>query len=117
MKQEETSRRTKPILFASLAALASVVLASACCLPLIPFLFAAGAAGTSAFFVKLRPLLVAASVLSIAFGFYQSWRAKKCKCQPSMLSMILLWFSLVVVLAFLLAPQALANFLANVLAG
>jgi hypothetical protein len=117
MKQDEASRRTKRSVFASLAALGSVILASSCCLPLVPFLFAAGAAGSSAVFIKLRPFLMAASVLSIAFGFYQSWRAKKCKCQPSVLSTILLWFSFAVVLAFLLFPQAVANLLANVLVG
>ena len=41
--------------FASLAALGSAILASSCCLPLLPFLLAAGAAGTSAFFVRIRP--------------------------------------------------------------
>jgi hypothetical protein len=117
MKQNETSSRTRSTALASLAALGSVILASSCCLPLMPFLLAAGAAGTSTFFVKLRPFLMAASVLSVAFGFYESWRAKKCKCQPSVLSTILLWFSLGVVLAFLLFPQAIANLLADALAG
>jgi uncharacterized membrane protein YidH (DUF202 family) len=117
MKQEGASRRTKRTAFASLAALGSVILASSCCLPLVPFLFAAGAAGTSAFFVRLRPFLMTASVLSIAFGFYQWWQAKKCECRPSVMSTMLLWFSLAVVLVFLLFPQAIANLLANVLAG
>jgi cytochrome bd-type quinol oxidase subunit 2 len=102
---------------ASLAALGSVVLASSCCLPLLPFVFAAGAAGTSAFFVKVRPFLLALSLLSIAFGFYQAWRAKQCKCKPNVLSTILLWFSTVVVVAFILFPQVIANFIANLLAG
>jgi hypothetical protein len=44
-------------------------LSSRCCLPLLPFVLAAGTAGSSAFFVKLRPFLVSASVLFIAFGF------------------------------------------------
>src|SRR3984957_5431151 len=59
---------------ASLAALGSVIAASSCCLPLLPFLFAAGAAGTSAFVAQLRPYLLVLSVLLIAFGFYKSWR-------------------------------------------
>jgi hypothetical protein len=117
MKQEETRSRTRNTAPASLAALGSVILASSCCLPLMPFLFAAGAAGTSTFFVKLRPFLMAASVLFVAFGFYQSWRAKKCNCRSGALSTVLLWFSLVVVLVFLLFPQAIANLLANALAG
>src|SRR5260370_2661072 len=87
----ENGPRSKRTIAASVAALGSVILASSCCLPLLPFLFAAGAAGTSAFFVKLRPFLLAASVLFIAFGFYQRWRAKQCKSKPSLLSAILLW--------------------------
>ena len=53
---------------ASLAALGSVIAASSCCLPLLPFLFAAGAAGTSAFVAQLRPYLLVLSVLLIAFA-------------------------------------------------
>ncbi len=120
MEAERVSDKTqasKRTIVASLAALASVVLASSCCLPLLPFLFAAGAAGSSAFFVRLRPFLLAASVLLIAFGFYQRWRAKQCQCKPSLMSTILLWFSAIVVLVFILFPQAIANILANLLAG
>jgi hypothetical protein len=108
---------SKRTIIASLSALGGMVLASSCCLPLAPFLLAAGTAGSSAFFVKLRPFLLAGSVLSIGFGFYQSWRAKQCKCQPSLLSTILLWFSAIVVLLFILFPQAIANLLANILGG
>ena len=113
----ENAPQAKGTVIASLAALGSVVLASSCCLPLLPFLFAAGAAGTSAFFVKIRPFLLAASLLFIAFGFYQAWRAKKCTRKPNVLSTILLWFSAVVVVAFILFPQAIANFIANLVAG
>ena len=102
---------------ASLAALGSVVLASSCCLPMFPFIFAAGAAGSSAFFTKARPFLLAVSLLSIGFAFYQRWRAKKCNCKPNLLSTIILWFSVVVVLMFFLFPQVIANFVANFLAG
>ena len=113
----ENGPQAKRTVIASLAALGSVVLASSCCLPLLPFLFAAGAAGTSAFFVKIRPFLLAASLFFIAFGFYQAWRAKQCKCKPNVISTILLWFATVVVVAFILFPQAIANFVANLLAG
>src|SRR6267142_2520143 len=93
----ENSARSKRTIAAGLAALGSVVVASSCCLPLLPFLFAAGAAGTSAFFVRVRPFLLAASVMLIALGFYQRWRAKQCRCKPSLVSTILLWFSAIVV--------------------
>jgi hypothetical protein len=118
--RRETSQngpRSKRTTIASLAALGSVVLASSCCLPVLPFLLAAGTAGTSAFFARVRPFLLAASVLLIAFGFYQRWRAKQCQCKPNVLSAILLWFSAIVVLVFILFPQAIANLVANLLAG
>ena len=111
----KASRSGRTIL-ASLAALGSVVLASTCCLPMFPFIFAAGAAGSSAFFARARPFLLAASLLSIAFAFYQRWRAKQCQCKPSLLSTIVLWFSVVTVLTFFLFPQVIANLVANFLA-
>lgn len=122
MQQTEiTEQKNKPgskgTVVASLGALASVIAASSCCLPLLPFLFAAGAAGTSAFVGKLRPYLLVISVLLIAFAFYKSWRAKQCNCKPSRVSTVLLWFSAVVVFVFIFFPQIVANFLANVLAG
>src|SRR5713101_4391664 len=113
----EKSPGSKSTIIASLAALGSVILASSCCLPLLPFLFAAGAAGSSAFFVRVRPFLLAASVLLIALGFYQSWRARQCQCKPNLVSTILLWCSAIVVLVFILFPQAIANILANLLPG
>ncbi len=108
--------RSKSTIGASLAALGSVVLASSCCLPMFPFLLAAGAAGSSAFFVRVRPFLLVASVLLVAFGFYQRWRAKQCNSRPSVLSAILLWCSAVVVVVSILFPQIIANLVANFLA-
>ena len=102
---------------ASLAALGSVIAASSCCLPLLPFLFAAGAASTSAFVAQLRPYLLVLSVLLIAFGFYKSWRAKQCDCKPSWVSTFLLWFSAFVVFVFIFFPQVIANLVADLLAG
>src|SRR6266404_3947962 len=102
---------------ASLAALGSVIAASSCCLPLLPFLFAAGAAGTSAFFAQLRPYLLVVSVLLIAFGFYKSWRAKQCNCKPSRISAFLLWLSAIVVFVFHLLSTVIANLVADLSAG
>jgi hypothetical protein len=102
---------------ASLAALGSVIAVSSCCLPLLPFLFAAGAAGTSAFVVQLRPYLLVLSVLLIAFGFYKSWRAGQCNCKPSRISTFLLWFSAFAVFVFIFFPQVIANLVADLLAG
>jgi uncharacterized membrane protein YdjX (TVP38/TMEM64 family) len=117
MSTELKGSRSKRTIAASLAALGSVVLASSCCLPMFPFLLAAGAAGSSAFFVRIRPFLLAASALLIAFGFYQRWHAKQCNCRPNPLSAILLWFSAGVVVVSILFPQIIANLVANLLSG
>src|ERR1700730_11116224 len=102
---------------ASLAALGTVIAVSSCCLPLLPFLFAAGAAGTSAFVGQLRPYLLGLSVLLIDFGFYKSWRATQCNCKPSRISTFLLWFSAFVVFVFIFFPQVIGNLVADLLAG
>jgi uncharacterized membrane protein len=112
-KNKSGSRST---VVASLAALGSVIAASSCCVPLLPFLFAAGVAGTSAFVAQLRPYLLVLSVLLIAFGFYKSWRAKQCNCQPSRISTFFLWFSAIVVFVFIFFPQVIANLVADLVA-
>ncbi len=116
-QQQANKSDSRSTVAASLAALGSVIAASSCCLPLVPFLFAAGAAGMSAFVGKLRPYLLVLSVLLIAFGFYKSWRAKQCNCRPSKISTALLWFSAIVVFVFIFFPQVIANLVADLLAG
>jgi hypothetical protein len=101
---------------ASVAALGTAMLASSCCLPLFPFLAAAGAAGSSAFFVKLRPFLVVAAIGLVGFGFYQGRRAKKCGREQGIVSKALLWFSAVVVVVFTFFPQIMANVVADLIA-
>ena len=115
--QEKNKSGSASTAAASLAALGSVIVASSCCLPLLPFLFAAGAAGTSAFIAQFRSYLLVVSVLLIVFGFYKSWRAKQCNCKPSRLSTFLLWFSAIVVFVFIFFPQVIANLVADLLAG
>ena len=115
--QQRNKSGSRSTVVASLAALGSVIAASSCCVPLLPFLFAAGAAGTSAFFARLRPYLLILSVLLIAFGFYKSWRAKQCNCKPSRMTTFLLWFSAIVVFVFIFFPQVIANLVADLLAG
>src|SRR5215472_14544733 len=92
--QATSNSGSRSVTVTSLAALGSVIAASSCCLPVLPFLFAAGAAGASAFMAQLRPYLLALSVLLIGFGFYESWRARQCNGKPSLTSTVLLWFSL-----------------------
>src|SRR3984957_6484742 len=115
--QAASKSGSRSTVVASLAALGSVIAASSCCLPFLPFLFAAGAAGTSAFVAQLRPYLLVLSVLLIAFGFYKSWLAKQCNCKPSRIRTFLLWFSAIVVFRFIFFPQVIANLVADLLAG
>lgn len=121
MQKEAIQRASEPgskgAIFASLGALASVIAAASCCLPLLPFLFAAGTASVSAFVGSARPYLLVVSVLFIGFAFYKSWRARQCNRKPSRISTFLLWFSAIVVFVFIFFPQVIANFLANLLAG
>jgi mercuric ion transport protein len=105
-----TSRRTN---LASVGAVTSALAASSCCLPLFPFVAAAGAAGGSALLAALRPYLLGASVALIGYGFYQARRAKRCNCRPSLASAILLWSSTAIVAVMILFPQAIAAVLAG----
>jgi hypothetical protein len=116
-EQQRNKSGSRNTVIASIAALSSVIVASSCCLPVLPLLFAAGAAGASAFIAQLRPYLLAVSVFSIAFGFYKSWRAKQCEGKRSRTSIFLLWFSAIVVFVFVFFPQVVANLVADLLAG
>jgi cytochrome bd-type quinol oxidase subunit 2 len=102
--------------FASLAAIGSVLVASSCCLPILPFMMAAGLAGSSTLLSAARPYLLAASILFIAYGFYQTWRAKKCQRRPSAIASVLLWASAVFVVVSIFFPQVMANAAAGLLA-
>jgi len=100
-------------ILASTVALVSAVAASSCCLPLLPFVAAAGLAGSSAWLAAVRPYLLAASVLLIGFAFFQSHRAKQCNCGPSRLSTMVLWLSAAVVAVMILFPQVVAALVAG----
>ncbi len=101
---------------ASVAAIIGVIAASSCCLPILPFVFAAGLAGSSTVLTTLRPYLLAVSVLFIAYGFYQAWRSKRCSRKPNTVSSVLLWLSAVFVFTSIVFPQVLANAAADLLA-
>lgn len=101
---------------AGVAAIGSVLAASSCCLPVLPFVFAAGVAGSATFLTILRPYLLGLSGVLVAYGFYQAWRAKQCRSQTSVVSEILLWTSALFVIVSIFFPQLLANAAANLLA-
>ena len=104
---------------AAISAVGSVLAAGTCCLPVLPFVLAAGTAGStrflSSFISPLRPYLLGASVVFVALGFYQSRRASQCNCKPSILSQVVLWLSAVIVAISILLPQAFADLLARLL--
>ncbi len=69
---------TRGTLASSAAAVASALAALSCCLPLGPFLLAAGSAGASGIFLSLQPYLIAFSVLMLIVGFVQAFRVRQC---------------------------------------
>ena len=109
----DNGRRTTLV---SIAAVGGVLAASSCCLPVLPFVVAAGFAGGSTFLSAARPYLLGVSILLIAYGFYQAGRAKKCKLRPSVVGSVLLWVSAVFVFISIFFPQVMANAAADLLA-
>ena len=99
---------------ASLAAIGSILAATSCCLPLLPFVMAAGLAGTSTFLLEARPYLLVGSVAFIAYGFYHSWRAKQCQRRTSAIASALLWLSAAFVFVSIFFPQVMANAIAGI---
>lgn len=116
-----TSGQSSPkgTLVAALSAVGSILAATTCCLPVLPFVLAAGTAGTATFLSSLigalRPYLLGASVLFVALGFYQSRRASKCNCKLSVLSQVVLWLSALIVAISILIPQAFADLVERLL--
>jgi hypothetical protein len=103
----------------AISAVGSILAAATCCLPVLPFVLAAGTASTatflSSFVSALRPYLLGVSVLFIALGFYQSRRASQCNCKPSVLSQVVLWASALIVAISILLPQAFADLVERLL--
>jgi hypothetical protein len=123
---EETANNTIPdtgarhsairTALASIGAIGSVLAASSCCLPILPFFLAAGFAGSATFLSAARPYLLGASILFIGYGFYQARRAKKCQRRPNVIASILLWVAAVFVVMSIFFPQVMANASASLLA-
>jgi len=77
--------------------------ALSCCLPLGPFLLAAGSAGASGIFVSLQPYLIAFAVLMLAVGVVQAFRARQCGRRRRALNVAVLLCSTGLVAAMLFA--------------
>ena len=110
---------SKGTLAAALSAVGSVLAAATCCLPVLPFVLAAGTASSATFlstYIRaLRPYLLGISVLFITLGFYQSRRASQCNCKPSVLNQVVLWLSALIVAISILLPQAFADLIERLL--
>jgi len=76
MPQQSSSPRGT--LASSAAAVGSALAALSCCLPLGPFLLAAGSAGVAGVFLSLQPYLIGFSILMLIAGFVQAFRARRC---------------------------------------
>lgn len=110
-----SSRRTAGRL-ASVGAVISAVLSSACCwLPLLLLAFGASAAGVSGFFERYRPVFLGASTVLLAAGFYFVY-VRKPACEPDAACSVpnarltrinrgMLWVAAVFVATFALFPN------------
>lgn len=112
MIKETIEVETKRVWVAPMAAIVSAIGSLACCLP-FAFLAALGAAGASAVFAWLRPWLLAFSGIMLIVGFIQVYRGGKSCRRPSVLSVGLLWFAVVVFLFMLFFPQQVSGLLAG----
>lgn len=88
----------------SLAAIASVIAATTCCLPVGVLWLAAASAGVGTLLDRYRPWLVGLSIALILFGFWQSRRAQSCSPARRRLNVTLLLLSAFFVGASLLLP-------------
>lgn len=101
--------------WASVGAMASAVLSSACCwLPLLLLALGVSAGGVAGFLDAYRPWLLGAAALLLAVAFYLTYfRAPVCppgdSCPPRsrlrLFNQVILWLATAVVLAFALFPN------------
>lgn len=115
MEPPESRSGTAHSAAASIAAIGSVLAASACCLPVLPFAVGAGFAGVSVFLTAARPYLLGLSVVFIALGFHQARQAKRCNRKPRIAAPLLLWLSTIFVAISIFFPQTMANAAADLL--
>ena len=97
---------------APVAAVVSAISCMACCLP-FGIAAAAGTAGLSVVLEPVRPYLMAASGVLILFGVWQLYRGGRTCRRRSRASLVVFWTCAAVVVAMILMPQLVANFLAD----
>ncbi|MCX6594930.1 MAG: hypothetical protein NTV70_01010 [Acidobacteria bacterium] len=101
-------------LFAPLSAIAGILAASLCCLPLGTFLLAAGS-GSAAFLMPpgAQPWLMGFAALMLGVGFWQTYFRKSCRTDRGPFSIAVLWLATLAIGAMWLLPQQVAGLLAG----
>lgn len=95
-----------------MAAVVSALSCMACCLP-FGVAAAAGTAGLGLVLEPLRPYLMAVSGALILFGVWQLY-SRGASCQRrSRVSLVVFWTCAAVVVTLMIAPQIVANLLAD----
>ena len=97
---------------APVAAVVSAVSCMACCLPL-GIAAAAGTAGLSLVLEPIRPYLMALSGALILFGVWQLYRRGPSCQRRNRASTVVFWTCAAIVALMMVAPQIVANFLAD----
>ncbi len=101
-------------LFAPLSAIAGILAASLCCLPIGTFLLAAGS-GSAAFLLPpgAQPWLMGFAVVMLGAGFWQTYFRKSCRTDRGPFSIAVLWLATFAIGAMWLLPQQVAGLLAG----
>ena len=97
---------------APVAAVVGALSSMACCLP-FGIAAAAGTAGLGVVLEPVRPYLMAASAVLILFGLWQLYRRGPVCARRSRASIVVFWTCAAVVLTLIIAPQIVANLLAD----
>ena len=98
--------------FAPVAAVVSAISCMACCLP-FGFAAAAGTAGLGLVLEPIRPYLLAISGALMLFALWQLYRRGPSCEHRSRTGVIVFWTCAALFLLVIVAPQILANFLAD----
>jgi copper chaperone CopZ len=102
----------KENVFVGGAVFAAIASSLCCVLPLIAVVFGLGAFGAASVFEPLRPYLLVLAFSALAYGFYQVYfqrekcaKGESCATKPvNKLNQMFLWFGLLMISAFALAP-------------
>jgi hypothetical protein len=97
---------------ASASAVMSAIATLACCVP-VGFAAAAGLAGISLTLSRYRVWFLGASLVLLAVGFIEHYRAPQCDRSRTRWSTAILWCAAAIVLVNLIFPQWIAGLIAG----